>query len=269
MLEKHRSIAIVGEIARAESNAQKHYYNIDLSCWIPGLVSDNGKEKIKMSYVLKIRNKGWNKERRILPGDFSLGERSNEGVALWHGDAVWQVLFCSRCFWRLPKLKSPLTLTTDFVPDIFWPHQSSFYWPHQYIHHATCSFYNVTFAALHQNQEESPDPLRLKGAGPVWYFQPVAFSSMATVCLCLLPLSHDSHLVSLRYRWKNPGPPEATSRRGHMETRERERERERCWRRLSDSGPFCWTAPCPGGCWAVSLHWIPAEPCPIVDLSGK
>ena len=45
---------------------------------------------------------------------------------------------------------------------------------------------------------------------------------MATVCLCLLPLSHDSHLVSLTYRWKNPGHPEATSRRGHMETKQRE-----------------------------------------------
>ena len=50
---------------------------------------------------------------------------------------------------------------------------------------------------------------------------------MATVCLCLLPLSHDSHLVSLRYGWKNPGHPEATSRRGHMETKQREGEVER------------------------------------------
>ena len=61
---------------------------MDLSCWIPGLVSDNGKEKVEKSYFLKIRNKGWNKERWILPRDFSLGEKSNERVALWHGGAV-------------------------------------------------------------------------------------------------------------------------------------------------------------------------------------
>lgn len=235
---------------------------MDLSCWIPGLVSDNGKEKVEKSYFLKIRNKGWNKERWILPRDFSPGEKSNERVVLWHGGAVTGA-FLQQMFLE--------TAQTKITPNI---------------DNRLCTWHLLVPTRVPFTGHSSTDP-KPHALSTMWHSQPSietkrpqihsawkevdlcnAFSQMTLAVSLLSPLSQDSHL----WAWDTDGRIPVTLRppAGEAAWRpSRGRGRERCRRGPSRFGPCFWPAPCPSGCRAMSLHGILAEPCPIVDLSGK
>lgn len=53
-LEKIETLVAIYKIGGADSNAQRHYNRLDMSCWVPGQVNTNGKEKILLWLIIKI-----------------------------------------------------------------------------------------------------------------------------------------------------------------------------------------------------------------------